>query len=108
MYNHIERLCNIDGKSMNYNHLTVNHCVGFVNPTNGTINTKAVERFWGDLKEKIKGCGHGRIIEQNIFKYLFQGGQRFFGNFLQVFRISSTFFQIFFQVFERPSFFNHF
>ena len=71
VYNHIERLCNIDGKSMNYNHLTVNHCVGFVNPTNGTIHTKAVERFWGDLKDNIKDLGHGRTIEQNIFKYLF-------------------------------------
>ena len=52
---------------MNYKHLTVNHRVGFVNPTNRTIHTQAVERFWGDLKDKIKGCGHGRTIEQNIF-----------------------------------------
>ena len=69
-YNPIESLCDIDGESMNYKHLTVNHRVGCVNPTTRTIHTKAAERFWGNLKDKIKGCGHGWTIEQNIFKYL--------------------------------------
>ena len=70
-YNHIESLCDGDGQSMNYTHHTVNHREGFLNRTNRTIHTQAVERFWGDLKDKIKGRGHGRTIEQNIFKYLF-------------------------------------
>ena len=44
-YNRIESLCDIDGESMNYKHLTVNHREGFVNRTNRTIHTQAVERF---------------------------------------------------------------
>ena len=52
---------------MQYTHITVNHRVAFLIHTNKTIHTQAVERFWGDLKDKIRGRGHGRTIFSNIF-----------------------------------------
>ena len=70
-YNHIATLCDDDGTPMRYTHQTVNHRVGFTNPTNRLIHTQTVERLWGELKDKVKGRGNSRTITQSIFKYMF-------------------------------------
>ena len=49
-YNDIERLVDINGELMKYEHHTVNHKVGFVNFENPWIHTQTIERHWDEMR----------------------------------------------------------
>ena len=57
-------------------YMTITECLWFVhttmcvNPTNLLVDIQTVDRFWIDIKDKIKGSGHGRIIE-HIYVFVF-------------------------------------
>ena len=70
--NNTFNLVNDDGISLQYQHHTVNHAVGFVNPARDWVHTQTIDRLWGDLKGVVvKRRGVGKLIEQHLYRYLF-------------------------------------
>ena len=63
-------LVNNDGISFQYQHHTVKHAVGFVNPARYWVHTHTIERFWGDLKGVVKRTDVGKLTEQHLYRYL--------------------------------------
>ena len=63
---------NDDGISLQHQHYTVNHAVGFANPARDWVHTQTIDRLWGDLKGVVvKRRGVGKLIEQHLYRYLF-------------------------------------
>ena len=70
-YRDIDRLVDPEGRSMNYEHHTVNHRVGFTDPNNPWIHTQTIERRWGDVKGVVKRRGVSKKVEQHLYRYRF-------------------------------------
>ena len=69
-YNSIESLTDSNGQLLNYKHEVVNHNENFVNPENEEVHTQKVERFWGDLKDRVIKR-RVKNFEQLVHRYLF-------------------------------------
>ncbi|KAG0439512.1 hypothetical protein DMUE_2383 [Dictyocoela muelleri] len=59
---------------LQFEHLTVNHSLNFLNPDDSEIHTQTIESCWGDCKKKLKNQ-HGTAsnrLEGYLFEYAFK------------------------------------